>query len=298
MASDGLLRSPRMLAPVVVGPLERVLVRAPLPEDVLSWERLGWRDAPDFAGLVVEHERFRALLAEAGAEVVEATGEPGSLDSIYVYDPALVTPTGALLLRPGKPERQGEPAALAPDLEAAGVPILGRLDEPALAEGGDTLWLDERTLVVGRSYRTNDAGIEALRHALPGVEVVAVDLPHGNGPDEVLHLRSLLSPLAADLAVAYMPLLPVRLAQLLEERGVDLVGVPDEEFETMGPNVLALAPRVALALADNERTRRRLGRAGVEVVTYAGGEISRKGDGGPTCLTLPLPVDFGTARSS
>jgi len=274
---------------VIVGQLERVLVRPPQPGDVVSWERLGWRAAPDFAGLLVEHERFRALLTDAGAEVVEAAGQSGNLDSIYAYDPALVTPDGALLLRPGKPERRGEPAALEPALAAAGVPILGRLEAPALAEGGDTLWLDERTLLVGRSYRTSDAGIEAIRNALPGVDVLAFDLPHLNGRDEVLHLRSLLSLLAEDLAVAYVPLLPVRLAELLGARGVDLVGVPDDEFESMGPNVLALAPRVGLALAGNERTRRRLGRAGVEVVEYEGDEISRKGDGGPTCLTLPLP---------
>ena len=128
--------------------------------------------------------------------------------------------------------------------------------------------------------------------------MVAFDLPHHRGPDEVLHLRSLLSPLEADLVVAYMPLLPVRLVELLDARGIEVVGVPDEEFETMGPNVLELAPRVGLALAGNERTRRRLARAGVEVVVYEGDEISRKGDGGPTCLTLPLPVDFGGTRSS
>lgn len=278
--------------------LERVLVRPPAAEDVGSWERLGWHGAPDFAWLAREHEAFRTLLADAGAEVVEARGEPGNLDSLYVYDPALVTPRGAILLRPGKEERLGEPDALAPDLEAAGAPILARLDPPALAEGGDTIWLDERTLVVGRSYRTNAAGIAALREALPEVEVIGVDLPHHQGRDAVLHLRSLLSPLDSDLAVAYLPLLPVQLVELLEEREIDLVGVPDDELETMGPNVLALAPRVGLALAGSDRTRRRLARAGVEVLVYEGDEISRKGDGGPTCLTLPLPVDFGAARSS
>ena len=278
--------------------LERVLVRPPAPEDVPSWERLGWHDAPDYAWLAREHDAFRALLVAAGAVVLEARGEPGNLDSLYVYDPALITPRGAILLRPGKEARQGEPAALEPDLAAAGMPVVARLEPPALAEGGDTIWLGDDTLVVGRSYRTNDAGIEAIRAALPEVEVVAVDLPHHHGADEVLHLRSLLSPLATDLAVAYVPLLPVRLAELLAARGVELVGVPDEEFETMGPNVLPLAPGVCLALAGNERTRRRLGRAGVEVVVYEGDEISRKGDGGPTCLTLPLPVDFGDSRSS
>lgn len=275
---------------MTTGRLERVLVRPPRAEDVASWLRLGWREEPDPGRLEEEHAAFRALLAEAGSEVVEAAGERGNLDAIYVYDPALVTPNGVVLLRPGKPERRGEPDALADDLAAAGVAVVGRLEEPALVEGGDTIWLDETTLVVGRSYRTNDAGIDALRALLPETEVVAVDLPHLRGREEVLHLRSLLSPLSPGLVVGYPPLVPVRLMELLDERGIDLVGVPDEEFETMGPNVLALAPDRALALEGNDVTRRRLARAGVEVVTYRGDEISRKGDGGPTCLTLPLPA--------
>src|SRR5205823_13973475 len=129
-----------------------------------------------------------------------------------------------------------EPAELVPALEAAGVPIAGRLSGSELAEGGDTLWLDPRTLLVGRSYRTNDAGIDALGRFLPGVEILAFDLPHLRGPGEVLHLLSLVSPLADDLAVAYVPLLPARLVELLRDRDVSAVEVTDEEFETMGPN--------------------------------------------------------------
>jgi N-dimethylarginine dimethylaminohydrolase len=271
----------------------RILVRPPSPEDVVSWERLGWRAAPEPERLAVEHERFRALLVEAGADVIVAAGEPGNLDSIYVYDPVLITPHGAILLRPGKPGRRGEPDALAPDLP---VPVSGRLDGDELAEGGDTVWLDERTLLVGRTYRTNAAGIEALRHLLPDTDVRAFDLVHHHGPGEVLHLRSLLSPIGPGLVVAYVPLLPVALLELLEARDISIVGVPDEELETMGPNVLGLGGGRALALAGNERTRRRLARAGIEVLEYEGDEISRKGDGGPTCLTLP--VDFDGFRSS
>ena len=269
-----------------------VVVRPPAPEDVASWERLGWRSAPDFDRLEFEHQGFRETLRLSGATVIEARGDPGNLDSMYVYDPVLVTPRGAILLRPGKEERRGEPDALAPDLP---IPVLGRLEEPALAEGGDTILLGG-TLVVGRSYRTNDAGIAALRELLPELDVVAVDLPHHRGPDDVLHLRSLISPLRDNLAVAYLPLLPVRLAELLDAQGVTLVSVPTDEFETMGPNVLALGASVALALDGNPTTRRRLARAGVEVLTYVGSEISTKGDGGPTCLTLP--VDFVLSHSS
>ena len=273
----------------MTAPLRRVLVRAPQPEDVVGWRAYGWRAEPDAARLAAEHEAFRALLEEAGAEVVTAETPLGvNPDAIYVYDPALVGDRGAILLRPGKEGRRVEVDAMAADLVEAGVPIAARLEAPATAEGGDTIWLDGRTLLVGRGYRTNDAGIAALRAALPDVEVVAFDLPHLRGAGEVLHLLSLLSPLDVDLAVAYLPLMPVRLVELLAERSVRLVEVPDEEFETMGPNVLALAPRVALALDGNPVTRRRMEAAGVDVRVYQGDEISYKGDGGPTCLTRPL----------
>jgi N-dimethylarginine dimethylaminohydrolase len=276
----------------------RILVRPAAREDLGSWERLGWRSAPDPEALDREHEAFRTLLAAAGLDVVEARGEPGNLDSIYVYDPTLIAPGGAILLRPGKEGRRGEPAALAPDLERLGVPVVGRLEGEARAEGGDTVWLDERTLLVGHTYRTNTAGIEALRRLLPDADVLAFHLVHHHGHGEVLHLRSLLNPISPELVVAYMPLLPVPLVELLEERGIRMVGVPDDEFETMGPNVLGLGAGRALALAGNDGTRRLLEQAGVEIVEYEGDEISRKGDGGPTCLTLPLPVDFGGRRSS
>jgi dimethylargininase len=269
--------------------LRRVLVRPPSAVDFGAWREYGWRTEPDVSKLSAEHEAFCEALGRGGAEVVAAaTTVPGDPDAIYVFDPAIVCNEGAIVLRPGKAGRLVEQEAIAADFEQAGVPVVARLDDPELADGGDTLWLSESTLLVGRGYRTNDEGIHALQSALPDVSVLAFDLPHLHGVDVVLHLLSLLSPLDDDLVVAYLPLLPVRLVQLLHELEVEIVEVPDHEFETMGPNVLALAPRVALALEGNDVTRQRLEGAGVDVSVYEGDEISRKGDGGPTCLTRPL----------
>jgi dimethylargininase len=269
--------------------LRRVLVRPPRAAGFATWREYGWRSEPDVGKLAEEHESFCNALAAGGAEVVLAdTTLRTDPDAIYVFDPAIVSDSGAIVLRPGKEGRLVEMDAIAADFEHAGVPIAARLEAPASADGGDTIWLDESTLLVGRGYRTNDDGIQTLRAALPDVEVLAFDLPHLHGSDVVLHLLSLLSPLDDDLVVAYLPLLPVRLVQLLQELEIRIVEVPDDEFETMGPNVLALAPRVALALEGNEETRKRLEGAGVDVSVYRGNEISRKGDGGPTCLTRPL----------
>src|SRR5579859_4441149 len=267
----------------MVEPLRRVLVRRP-PADTSDWQRFGWRSQPDPVRLADEHERFCLALEDAGAEVVVAP--PTTLDAIYAYDPALVSDRGAVLLRPGKPERLEEVDAIALELEQAGVPVAARLEAPALAEGGDIAWLDERTLLAGRGYRTNSDGIWALERLL-GVETLVFDLPHFHGPGEVMHLLSLFSPLDRDLVAAYPPLMPVRLVQLFEERGIQIVEVPDDEFDTMGANALALAPRQALVLERNVGTRRRLETAGVDVAVYRGEELS-KGDGGPTCLTRPL----------
>jgi dimethylargininase len=271
-------------------PLRRVYVRAPVPADLQAWSAYGWRSEPDAARAVAEHEAFRSALEGADATVETGSSRAeGDPDAIYAYDPVLMSDAGAILLRPGKEGRRAEPAVVEGDLVALGVAIAGRVEAPGTAEGGDLFWLDRSTLLAGRSYRTNDDGIAQLRTLLgPSVDVLAFDLPHLHGPDECLHLMSFISPLDADLAVVYLPMVPVRLTELLRDRGVGLVEVPDDEFDTMGPNVLALGPRVALALEGNPETRRRMERAGVDVRTYVGAEISRKGDGGPTCLTRPL----------
>ena len=270
------------------GELRRVLVRRPLAADATAWEAYGWRAAPDVAAAQAEHESFCAVLEETGAEVVVSEHDPGNPDAIYTYDPTLVGRDGAVLLRPGKEGRRGEPEGTVAALEAAGIPVAARIDAPATVEGGDTVWLDETTLLVGIGYRTNPAALDSLRDAFPGTEVIAFDLPHWNGAGEVMHLMSLVSPLDRDLALVYTRIAPTRLMWLLAEHGIEVVEVPDDEFETMGPNVLALGPRRALALEGNDETRRRMERKGVDVLTYRGDEISRKGDGGPTCLTRPL----------
>jgi dimethylargininase len=273
----------------MTAPLRRVLVRRPRTADLAAWREYGWRAEPDAERIAAEHDALCAALAGAGAEVVlAASPAPGDPDAIYAFDPTLPTERGAIVLRPGKEGRRVEADAAAADLEAAGVPVFARLEAPATAEGGDTMWLDERTLLVGVGYRTNEAGAAALRALLPDVDVLAFDLPHHRGPGEVLHLLSFISPLAPDLALTYKPLMPTRLVQLLEARGIETVDVPDEELDGLGCNVLALAPRVALAVEGNPATRRRLEAAGVEVRTFPGGDLCRKGDGGPTCLTRPL----------
>jgi N-dimethylarginine dimethylaminohydrolase len=272
----------------MVARLRRVLVRPPDPGSLAHWSQFAWRAAPDPGRLLAEHDELCNILSEFGAEVI--VGESpvdADPDAIYTHDPSLISDGGAIVLRPGKELRRPEAPAAASDLQAAGVPILASLAAPACAEGGDIVWLNEETLLVGWSYRTNGPGIAALKQHLPRVDVVALDLPHFRGAGEVLHLMSVISMLDRDLALVYPPLAPVRLLQLLSEHGVRTIEVPDDELDTLGPNVLALAPRVALAVEGNPQTRRRMEQAGVDVTVYAGAELS-KGDGGPTCLTRPL----------
>jgi dimethylargininase len=269
--------------------LRRALVRPPRLDDLWACRDYGWPAGPDPARTLREHEVFRQELTASGTEVlVGETPVSGDPDAVFACDPVLMTDRGALLLRPGKEGRRGEPEALRADLQAAGVPVAEAMGAPATAEGGDLLWLDRETLAVGRSYRTNDEGIEWIRKQLPGVQVLAFDLPHHHGPAEVLHLLSLISLVDEDLAVVYLPLLPAGLVELLTGRGVRLVEVPEEEFSSHGPNVLALGPRRALMLEGNPETRRRLEAAAVEVRTYPGDELAGKGHGGPTCLVQPI----------
>ena len=273
-------------------PLRSVLVRRPAsPAGGEDWRAFGYLHEVDEEKSAAEHDAFRAILAGEGAEVVEAGGDPpGMLDAVFAYDPAIVTDRGVVLGRMGKDLRLDEVILAERTFTELGIPVLGRIGEPGTVEGGDTLWLDESTLAVGRGYRTNAAGIAQLTEILGGigVEVIPVGLPHWHGAAECLHLMSLISPVAADLAVVYLPLLEVAFVELLHDRGWRFVEVPDDEFASMACNVLALAPGRCLMLDGNPTTTARLEAAGCTVLTYRGDEISRNREGGPTCLTRPL----------
>ncbi|MGI9252879.1 MAG: dimethylarginine dimethylaminohydrolase family protein, partial [Thermomicrobiales bacterium] len=171
-----------------------------------------------------------------------------------------------------------------------GIPVIGRIENPGTVDGGDCFWLDERTLAVGRGYRTNDEGIEQMRRILApiGVSVFRSELPHWNGAAECLHLMSFISPVAENMAVVYLPLMGTPLVQELRRRGIQFIEVPDEEFDTHGCNVLALAPKKVLVCDGSPVTRGRLEAAGCEVLMYEGSEISHNRAGGPTCLTRPI----------
>jgi len=256
-----------------------------------QWEDLGYLGRPDFAGAAEEYDRFIELLDGFGIAVHLMPSASGAgLDSLYVRDAAVVCDRGVVLCRMGKGARVGEPAAVERVCRRAGIPIVGRIRGAGRLEGGDVAWIDERTLAVGRGYRTNGEGIRQLRSLLGSAvdRVVPVPLPHWCGPGGVFHLMSMFSPVDRDLAVVYSSLLPVPFRQLLLKHGYELVEVPADEFARMGCNVLAVAPRQCVALGGSPVTRRRLEAAGAEVHTYRGREISAKGAGGPTCLTRPL----------
>jgi N-dimethylarginine dimethylaminohydrolase len=270
-----------------VARLRRVLVRTPATTG--DFAGAGWRP-PDAEGLLRQHAAFCELLAGLGCDVVTAPAVEGLVDACYMYDSAFTIGDGAIVLRSAKPARQAEWAPAAEALEAAGVPIVGHLEGDATADGGDLLFLDPRTLVAGRGYRTNAAAHRQLDALLAsrGVAVERVDLAHDLGPAHVLHTMSFISPIADDLAVVFEPLMPVPLVELLAERGIRRIPVEQDEYLTMACNVLPVRPGVVVVVDGNPKARRAMEAAGVEVHAYDGSEISLKGDGGPTCLTRPI----------
>lgn len=276
----------------MVAPLRTVLVRRPDASFVVSdTKKWGYTSAPDLERARAEHALLVALIRASGAEVrFHNVPQPGRADAIFVHDPAIVTSQGAIILRMGKELRRGEETSMAAALEKLSVPILATLQAPATAEGGDLLWVRPDWIAVGQGFRTNPEGLSQLAEVLEevGVRTEPVPLPYFRGPDACLHLMSLISLVDEDLAVVYPPLLPVPFWRSLKDAGFDFIEVPDEEFERMAPNVLAVAPRDCIMLEGNPVTQQRLEESGCRVRTYRGNEISLKAEGGATCLTRPI----------
>jgi N-dimethylarginine dimethylaminohydrolase len=281
----------------MVGELKRVMVCAPKeagwtrPERVAEWKKLGYGHEPNSAVAQGQHDALRRELEAAGAEVIALPDSSGfTLDAVYAHDPSLMTDWGAICLRMGKPKRNTEPEAQMAMLGSLGIPVLGEMTAPGMAEAGDMVWLDAKTLLVGRGYRTNAEGIEQLRGLLgpKGVQVIAAPLPHGGGPAVCLHLMSLMSMLDERTMLVDLEWLAVETVDLMLDRGFRFIEFEAEERATLACNVLSLGSGRLLALAENAKTNARLRAAGFDVRTFPGSEVAINGGGGPTCLTRPI----------
>jgi N-dimethylarginine dimethylaminohydrolase len=281
----------------MVAPLRRVLVCSPdsagwnHPEPATHWRDLGFRHAPNFATAQSQHEALCRELAAVGAEVLELSPSPDlTLDAVYTHDASLTTDCGLIVMRPGKPNRVAEGPRHAAFCEFASIPTLGTITAPGTTEAGDILWLDSHTLLIGRGYRTNAAGVQQMRTILvpKGIEIFSAPLPHGAGPSECLHLMSLISLLDDRTALVDLPWLAVETLELLQSRGYNFIEIDPSERQTLACNVLALGDNRLLAIAENEKTNARLHRAGFDVRAFPGSELCLNGSGGPTCLTRPL----------
>jgi N-dimethylarginine dimethylaminohydrolase len=281
----------------MVGALERVLVCSPRvagwhrPECAAHWRDLGFHHAPDFETAQAQHDALCRQLASAGTEVIElAASNELSLDAVYTHDASLPTDFGLVAMRPGKRNRAPEGLHHGAFCGQLGIPVLAAIVMPGTTEAGDMVWLDSKTLLIGRGYRTNRAGIQQMREVLApkGVEVHTAPLPHGPGPSACLHLMSLISLLDDHTALVDLPWLAVETVQLLKSRGFKFIEIDSSERNSLACNVLALGNNRLLAIEENRRSNARLRQAGFDVRTFSGSEICINGSGGPTCLTRPL----------
>lgn len=256
-----------------------------------QWKALNYLSKPDFNKAIEEYEVFKSILQNEGVAMEFFPRDRRvKIDSIYCRDATIATNFGMIICNMGKSDRINETNSQKLYFQKKGLPIFGEIKAPGTLEGGDVAWIDENTLAVGHTYRTNEEGIVQLKKLLEpnGVSILVAELPHYKGASDVFHLMSIFSPVDKNLAVVYSPLMPIKFRNELLNRGIQFIEVPGEEFESMGCNVLALSPRKCIVVKGNPITEQRLKAAGCEVIAYSGEEISLKGGGGPTCLTRPI----------
>lgn len=281
----------------MVGKIESILIKRPseafISQEHLNqnYEKFCYFGCPDYEKAVSEYEKFKKIIKDNVENVYYLPqDERAGLDSIYTHDPLKVTSKGAIYFPMGKELRSKEFLATEEYLKSIGIPTLGYIEKPGKMEGGDIVWLDEKTVAIGRGYRTNDEGIRQFKELVKDIvdEVIVVPMPHGEGESCCLHLMSIISMVDKDLAVVYSKYMPVFFRELLLERGMKLVEVNDKEYDYLGSNVLALAPRVCVVIDGNPEITQSLRNEGCTVYTYEGHEMSFRGTGGPTCLTHPI----------
>ncbi|MDB2599690.1 arginine deiminase family protein [Gammaproteobacteria bacterium] len=276
--------------------ITEVAIRSPLSsfidnDKILNeWKALRFHAKPNLKRAMIEYTHFKGLLEDDGISIIDLpSSKLLTIDSIYTRDSILISKGGLILCNMGRSSRTPEAGANFNILASQGYKMAGQIKAPGTLEGGDFIWIDDHHAAVGLGPRTNAEGIRQLKEILgPSVELHIVNLPQPSHPDDVLHLMSIISPLDKDLSLIYKPFMPESFTNWLSNLGIKFIEVSDKEYLLMGCNVLATSPRSIIMLEQLPCVQSELERAGCKIRTYKGMEISRKGEGGPTCLTRPL----------
>lgn len=259
-----------------------------------NWKEYGYIEKPDFEKVLQEFDIFESIIHTHVKEIMylPQSNQVG-LDSIYTHDSLKITKRGAIYFNTGKKLRQKENLEMERLLQTNQIPTLGKINSPGLMEGGDVLWLDDDTVLIGRGYRTNDEGIKQFKELIKGFvkTIIVIPMPHGEGKEACLHLMSIISMINPKLAVVYSKYMPVFMRELLIDRGIKLLEVDDKEYDYLGSNVLALDEKKCVMIEGNPKIEAMLVKKGCEVFTYPGHHLSYFGTGGPTCLTCPVYRD-------
>ncbi len=234
------------------------------------------------------------LLGEADRKVAKRLP-----NLVYTRDVISINSLGAMVLRMTYQPRYPEPMLAGKAVGRLGVPIALRVAPPGMVEGGDFVYLDEETVMMGFGTRSNEAGVNMVKDVMLGKaveEFVAVPLPHFR-----VHLDGAIMVISPDLALFHegsLGLFPsyvyneegVKLTFLrdyLNEKGVELIYANDTEIRMFGTNIVGVGGGKCVSYEWNERIMGLLEDRGFDVIGIPGSQLSI-GGGGPHCMTAPI----------
>jgi len=246
-----------------------------------------YTDVIDLAKAQAEHDQMVQIYRDHDVAVhyVE-TNQTMPPNQLFCADLAVMTPEGAILARPASTMRAGEERWVARTLGNLGIPVLKQLTGRATFEGADLMWLDPKTVVIGRGLRTNQEAIDQISNVLAEVSIKTYpfDLPYGT-----MHLMGMLRMAAEKLAFVWPRRAPHMLVSVMREHGYDVKPLPDtdEAAHNKAFNFVVLGPRKILMAAGNPKSRAFYESIGIECFLTPMDEL-KKASGAIGCMTLVL----------
>ena len=281
----------------MVSPLTKVLMCRPQHYmSKVNLKKWHYTEPLDQKKIEKNYNDFFILIKNFGIEIIELKIENEKqelCDSVFTHDPSLVINEGAIILNMGKELRKKEIEHHEKFYMRMDIPVIGKIKNNGTVEGGDCLWINKNTLLVGESHRTNKEGIQQLKIILKkfNIDLIPIKLPKYKDTESCFHLMSIISMLDHDLALACFSKLPFELINIFKEYKINLISIPEDEYsksETLAVNCLAIAPRKLILISGYPKTQELLLKENNEINLFNGDELCLKAEGGPTCLTRPL----------